>query len=135
MTEDKKPESDLLEEFHVLSQELTSAVRALWESDDSRKLRQELGEGFAELGRQVDSAVKTTQESETAQQVGEQMKEAVQQARESEFVATLEQGILTGLRELNQGIARWLDSVQTSAPADTPSEPAADPGPEPDSTA
>jgi hypothetical protein len=135
MTEEKKPESDLIEEFQVLSQELTSAVRALWESEDSRKLRQEIGDGFVEIGRQVDTAVKAAQESEAGQQVSEQMKEAVHQARESEFVGTLEQGILSGLRELNEGIARWLDSVQTSAPAD---EPAADtqteaqPGPDTD---
>ena len=118
MTEERKPGSDLVEELHALGQQLSAAVRALWESEDSQQLRQEIGEGFVEVGRQVNAAVQSAQESEAGQQFSEQMKEAVDRARESDLAAQLEEGLATGLRELNRGIASLVSSLEPAAPAE-----------------
>ncbi len=128
MTEEKKSDSGLLEEFHALGQQLSTAVKAMWESEDSRKLRQEIGAGVMELGQQVNAAISTAQESETAKQFSGQVKEAVDRARESDLADEFERGLVTGLSELNKGISRFLASIESKAPA--AKDPEADPEPE-----
>jgi len=124
MTEEQKSDSGIMEELLALGQELTTAVKALWESEDSRKLRQEIGDGFVELGQQVDTAVKSAQESEAGQQFSEQVKGAMDKARESDLTAKLEESLVLGLRELNAGLSSLVSSMKTGAPAE--GEPAAE---------
>jgi hypothetical protein len=118
MTEEQRSDSGLLDELQSLGQQLTTAVKALWDSEDSRKLRQEIGEGFVELGQQMDSAVKTAQESDAAKQFGEQIKETVDRARESDVADKLEEGLVTGLHELNLGLSKLVTSLEKSAPGE-----------------
>jgi hypothetical protein len=84
----------------------------LWESDESRSLRQDLRDGFVELGRQLDTAVKSAQESDAAKEFGEQLKETMDKARQSDLAGKLEQGLITGLRELNEEISKLVGSLQ-----------------------
>jgi len=130
MTEEKKSGSGLLEELNALGQQLSTAVKEIWESEDSRKLRQELGDGFMELGQQVDAAISTAQESESARQISGQVKEAVDRARESDLVEEFERGLVTGLHELNKGLSNFLSSIESKAPA--AKTPEAEPDPEPE---
>jgi soluble cytochrome b562 len=112
MSEDQKQNSAILDEFEALGQELSAAVKSLWESEDSRKLRQDLRDGFTELGRQLDTAVQSAQESEAAKEFGEQMKETLDQARQSDLAGKLERGLVNSLRDLNQEISNLVSSLQ-----------------------
>jgi len=126
MTEERKPRDDrsateegaggsaVFEELNVLGRELASAFKALWEHEDSRRMRQELQEGFIELGRQIDSAVHSAQESDPARQFSDQVKEVVDKARESDVSSKLEEGLVTGLQELNAQVSQWVSSLQPS---------------------
>jgi len=107
--------SGLFEELDTLGHELATAFKALWESEDSRRVRQELQDGFVELGRQIDAAVRSVQESDASRQLGEQVKEAVGKARETDVVGKVEEGLLVGLRELNAQLSQWVDSLQGEA--------------------
>ena len=124
--EDKREGSEILGELEALGQQLASAVRALWQSEESRKFRQDVGEGFAELGKQLDAAIKSAQETDAARQFSEQVKETVDKARETDVVGKLERILVTGLRELNEQLSKTVSSLQDDEP---PAEPPA-PGPE-----
>jgi hypothetical protein len=91
---------------------LVTAVRALWDSDDSRKLRSEIGEGFVQLGRQVDDAIKGAQESEAAKEFKEQMKGTMEKARQSDVAGQVERGLVTGLQELNIQLSKLVQSLE-----------------------
>ena len=119
--------SEILQELQSLGRELTATVRALWESEESRRLRQEIGEGFVELGRQVDAAVQSAQESETARQLEEQVKEAVEKARQSDLSRQVEEGLLMGLRVLNEQLSRVVSSLSTEKPPEAPPEDESEP--------
>jgi hypothetical protein len=108
---------EVLKELQTLGQQLVTAVRALWESEDSRKLRQEIGQGFVELGQQIDEALTSAQQSEAAKQFGVQVKDTIDKARESDLAAKLEQGLVTGLQELNDQISKFVDSLEPDEPA------------------
>jgi soluble cytochrome b562 len=112
MTEEQKEESTIFEEFEALGQQLATAVKALWESEDSRKTRQDLREGFDELGRQLDTAIRSAQESEAAKEFGDQVRETVDKARQTDMAGKLEQGIVAGLRGLNEELDNLVRSLQ-----------------------
>jgi hypothetical protein len=112
-TEEQDPGSEMLGELHSLGRQLSKAIKSLWESEESRKLRQDIGDGFVELGRQLDSAVKSAQESEAAKQFSEQVKVTVEKARASEVASQLEEGLVTGLREMNEQLSKLIHSVES----------------------
>ncbi len=122
--------SEVLQELQALGRELAATIKALWESEESRRLRQEIAEGFMELGRQVDAAVKAAQESETARQLEEQVKEAVEKARQSDLPRQVEEGLVMGLRTLNEQLARVVSSLSTEKPPESPPDDDTPPAPE-----
>lgn len=120
--EEEKKGSAILAEFETLGQQLATAVKTLWESEDSRRLRQELREGFVELGRQLDTAVKSAQESEAAKEFGEQLKETMDKARQSDLVGKLEQGVISGLQALTEELSKFVSSLQEKDKPETSQE-------------
>lgn len=126
MSEEQKPTSDVLDELKLLGQQLGTAVKSLWESEESRNLRQEISEGLNEAVREVDKAVKNVQASDAAKEFGQQVRGSVDKARESDVVGQIQKGLVTGLRDLNTEIGKLLDSWETKKPA----EPAEPPAPE-----
>jgi len=112
--EEEQGSSPVFEEFQNLGLELAGAFKTLWDHDDSIRLRHELRDGFTELGRQFDTAIQSASESATAQQFGEQIRETVDRARESDVAGKIEEGVLTGLRELNAQVSHFVDSVEST---------------------
>lgn len=123
--EEQKPEGQVLEELQSLGQQLATAIKSLWESEESQKLRQEIGDGVVRLGQQIESAVQSAQESESAKKLGQQVSGTVEKARETDLVTKLEHGLITGLQELNQQVSKWVESMepqptQVEEPEDEP---------------
>jgi len=129
-TEERTPGSQLMEELQSLGEEMATAIRALWDSEDSRKLRKEIGDGFVELGQQIDTAVKSAQESEAAKQFSTQVKETMDKARESDVAGKVEEGLVTGLRELNKELAKLVGSLESREKGEAQPEEPGDTGAE-----
>lgn len=126
MTEEQKQDSAVFDELDALGKQLSTAVKTLWESEDSRKLRQDLREGFAELGRQLDTAIQSARESEATQEFSDQVRETMDKARESDLAGKLEQGLVSGLRELNEELSKLVRSLEEK---EAPQAPVEDEGP------
>lgn len=128
MTEEKKPGGQIVDEINALGEQLTTAVRALWDSEDARKVRQEISDGFVELGQQIDEAVQKAKESEAAKEFETRVKKTVDKARESDVAGQVQEGLLSGLRQLNEELSKWLGSLERrDAPeADVAAEPEAE---------
>lgn len=112
MTEEKKSGSQIVEELNQLGEQLATAVKALWDSEDARKVRQEIGEGFVELGHQVDEAIKAARESEATKEFETKVKETVDKARESDVAGQVQDGLVTGLHQLNEEMSKWVGSLK-----------------------
>jgi hypothetical protein len=124
MTEERKPDSELMDELESLGTQLVAAVKSLWDSDESRQLRQEIGDGFVQLGQQVDEAIKTAQDSEAAQEFKAQVQVTVDKARQSDIAGKLQQNLVSGLHQLNTELGKLVTSHEPSSEA--PEEPAAE---------
>jgi hypothetical protein len=114
VTEDRKSGGEILDELNALGEQLSKAVKTLWDSEDARKVRQEIGDGFVELGHQVDEAMKTARDSEAAKEFETKVKETVDKARESDVAGQVQEGLVTGLRQLNEELSKWLGSLTPS---------------------
>jgi hypothetical protein len=114
MTEEQKSESQVVDELHSLGNQLATAVRSLWESEDSRKLRKEIGDGFVELGRQIDEAVKSAQDSEAAKEFRGQIKDTMDKARESDVAGQMERNLVAGLQQLNAELSKFVASMESA---------------------
>ncbi len=112
MTEEKEARGEIVDQLNELGDKLATAVKALWDSDDARKVRQEIGDGFYELGQQIDEAVTKAKESEAAKEFEARVKETVDKARESDVAGQVQEGLVTGLRQLNQDLSKWLGSLE-----------------------
>jgi len=123
VTEEKRPGSEIIDELEALGQQLTTAIRSLWQSEESRKFRQEIGQGFTDLGKQIDAAFKAAQDSEAAKEFSGQVKETVDKARESDIVGKVERSLVAGLHDLNEEFSKTVASLQKQQP---PAEPPAD---------
>jgi hypothetical protein len=117
MTEEQKPSGEILDELQALGEQLVTAVKALWDSEDARQVRQEIGDGFVELGNQVDDAIQTARDSEATKEFEAKVKETVDKARESDVAGQVQDGLVTGLRHLNEEMSKWVGSL---SPAEAP---------------
>ena len=123
MSEEKKPSSDVLDELKLFGQQLGTAFKSLWDSEESRNLRKEISEGLTEAVREMDKAVKNVQDSEAAKEFGEQVRGTVDKARQSDIAGQVQQGLVAGLRDLNTELSKLLSSWETKQPAEPPTPP------------
>ncbi len=132
MTEEQKSSGEIIDELQALGEQLVTAVKALWESEDARQVRQEIGDGFVELGNQVDEAINTARDSEATKEFEAKVKETVDKARESDVAGQVQDGLVTGLRHLNEEMSKWVGSLtpaeapEADAPAAEDAEPEAE---------
>lgn len=119
MTEETKaPEAEertIVEELSELGRQLGAAFKAAWESEERRKLQQEIREGLAALGDQLEEAVQTARESEALQELRADLQKAVETARQSEPAQDIGEGLLKGLRQINRQLSRLLASWEKPA--------------------
>jgi hypothetical protein len=127
MTDEQKPTSDIVAELRLLGQQIGSAAKALWQSDESRSVRGEIREGLEEAGRQIETAVRSFQDSDTGRKLGTQVKETVEKARESDAADKVEQGIIATLREVNREFGKIISSWTGQPSEETPPAPPAGP--------
>lgn len=123
MSEEQKPTSDVLDELKLFGQQLGTAVKSLWESEESRTLRKEISEGLNEAVREMDKAVKSVQESDAAKELSQQVRGTMDKARESDITDKIQQGLVSGLRDLNTELGKLLSSWETKKPAEPPTPP------------
>ncbi len=134
MTEEAKTasaeERTVVEELSELGRQLGTAFKSAWESEERRKLQQEISEGLDALGDQFEEAVRTARESEALQELKADLKQTVETARESEPVQDIRQGLAKGLRQINSELSKLVASWQKpaaepEAAEEGPGEPAA----------
>jgi hypothetical protein len=122
MTQEQKPTGDIVSELRLLGQQLGTAIKALWEADETRNLRGEIHEGAMEAGRQIETAIKSVRDSQAAKGLGQQVKETVDKAKEADVAGEIKEGIVTGLKELNKQLDEFIGSW-TGKPGEPPAPP------------
>ncbi len=128
MDEQKEPRpqeqastQEVVEELNELGQRLGAALKSLWESPERQELEQGVREGLRTLGQQVDQVIDAAKERLAAEKVPQQAQEIAETVEKSPVVQEVREALLSGLRFLNQELARALQQKSASEPGEKPS--------------
>lgn len=110
------PEDDLSAELRELGRNLKLAARTAWESEESRRLQQELKNGFAALEAGLREASSELSSGETRQRVRNEAHDFSQRVRSGQVETQLRSDLLTALRTVNAELKK------ATRPAGTPND-------------
>ncbi|MBN1668531.1 MAG: hypothetical protein JW862_15660 [Anaerolineales bacterium] len=99
MSESSQP--DLASQFRELGDHLKNMLQSSWESEEAKKLRQELRHGLDELGKAATEAVDEFQVSEAGQKLKSEAEEFKARVESGEVEAKARQEISKVLATIN----------------------------------
>lgn len=112
------PENELADELRNLGQNLKGILHAAWESEERRKLQQEIQKGVDELQK----AVKDFSDSSTGQRLQSDVQDLGERLRTGEVETKVRGDLLKALRALNAELTKATRKGEDTPP-DSPAEP------------
>jgi len=119
--ENKTPEGDIGEQLNELGKNLRDALRTAWESDERRKLQQDIEVGLANLRDSLNQAATDFSSSQTGQTLKEDVKDLNERWKTGEVGSKVRTEIADALRTVNQELQK-ATRKDPPPPADKPQE-------------
>jgi signal recognition particle GTPase len=104
--ENKSPNDNIGEQLNELGKNLREALQSAWESEERRKLQQEIEEGLANLGASLSEAAKDFSNSPTGQSLKEDVKDLNERWRTGEVKSKVRTEITETLRKVNDELQK-----------------------------
>jgi len=117
--ENTTPNDDIGDQLNELGKNLRDALRTAWESDERRKLQQEIEVGLANLGDSLSQAAKEFSSSPTGQNLKEEVKDMHERWQTGEVGTKVRTEITEALRTVNQELQKAYQKNQPP-PSDKP---------------
>jgi hypothetical protein len=112
------PENDIADELKNLGQNLKNIVQAAWESDERRKLQEDIQKGLTELQH----AVRDFAEGPTGQKLKSEVDDLGQRLRTGEVETKLRTEVLAAIRALNAELTKAAQKSSDAPPSEPPTE-------------
>lgn len=104
--ENKSPNDNISEQLNELGKNLREALRTAWESEERRKVQQEIEDGLAELGASLSLAAKDFSNSPTGQSLKEDVKDLHERWRTGEVGSKVRSELIEALRTVNNELQK-----------------------------
>jgi hypothetical protein len=117
--ENKSPNDDIGDQLNELGKNLRDALRTAWESDERRKLQQEIEVGLANLGDSLSQAAKEFSNSPTGQNLKEDVKDMHERWQTGEVGTKVRSELTEALRTVNKELQKAYQKNQPP-PSDKP---------------
>ncbi len=112
-------EENLRQEFETLGRNLVGAMRAAWDSPESRRLREEMVNGLTELGVTLRREADNLSTSQAAQQVKNGVEQVGERLRTTDVPTKVRGELVNALQmvngELQKIIDRWAEQPTPAA--------------------
>jgi signal recognition particle GTPase len=118
--ENKPREDDIAEQLNALGKNLREALRTAWESEDRRKLQQEIETGLANLRDSLSAAADDFSSSQTGQNLKSDVKDLEQRWRTGEVNTKIRSEITEALRTVNNELQK---TTRRNPPPPPPNKP------------
>jgi signal recognition particle GTPase len=119
--ENNTPTNDVAAELHELGKNLREALRTAWESEERKKLQQEIETGLSELATSLSQATKDFSSSSTGQTLKADVQDLHERIRAGEVESKVRTEILEALRTVNTELQKAIKKN----PPPPPSQPSA----------
>lgn len=117
--ENKSPNEDIGEQLNELGKNLRDALHTAWESDERRKLQQEIEVGLTNLRDSLNQAAKEFSSSPTGQNLKEDVIDLHERWQTGEVGAKVRSEIAEALRTVNKELQKASQKNQPP-PSDKP---------------
>jgi hypothetical protein len=115
--------NELADELRELGNHIKDFLHALWESQDRKRVQQEVESGLTNLGASFNQAAKEFQQSPTGQRVKEEFEEIGNRIRTGEMETTLRRDFMSALQTANRELEKVLNKMAPSDKAQAGPEP------------
>lgn len=105
-----RPSGDLAEELRKLGNNLREILQSAWESEERRKLQQEIETGLTQLGSSLDRTVTEFRESPEGQRLKAEADDFRQRLHSGEVESKVREDILSILRKVNAELQKAASS-------------------------
>jgi hypothetical protein len=102
-------------EFRRFGENLVHALEAAWESEERKKLTQEIQEGVKAFGAAVEASAKEAMESPTARKAREELEQFTDRVQSGEAAREVREGILQTLERINAELEDAAERWQAAA--------------------
>lgn len=102
-------DSDIKNEFRNLGNNLKRAINAAWESEERKRLQQEIQDGLSELGSQLNDLGVQVQESDVTRKVKRDVEELSERVRSGEAQENVRADVVSALQRVNSELEDVID--------------------------
>jgi hypothetical protein len=121
-TRQDPPNSDIADELRTLGKNLKDALQSVWESDERKKLEDEIRAGLADLGVTLNEAASDFRRSQTGQQLKEDVNDFRKRVHSGEVSTKVHDELINALRMANSELSKMSGKRSSSAaPQNDPS--------------
>jgi len=117
--ESKSPNDNIGEQLNELGKNLRDALQTAWESEERRKLQQEIEDGLANLGASLSQAATEFSNSPTGKTLKEDVKDLHERWRTGEVGSKARAEIVDALHKVNDELKK-ATRRNPAPPADKP---------------
>jgi signal recognition particle GTPase len=119
--ENKTQNDDIGEQLNELGKNLRETLRTAWESDDRRKLQQEIENGLTNLRDSLNQAAKDFSNSQAGQNLKEDVEDLHERWQTGEVGSKVRSEVAEALRTVNKELQKTYQKSQPP-PTDKPQE-------------
>jgi hypothetical protein len=117
MNQDTRPTGEISDELRALGENLRTVFQAAWDSDDRRRLQQEIETGIGELAESLSKAAREFSGSETGKQMKDDVRDLGERLQSGEVETKVREDLTAILRKLNQELGRAASSWSSRPPS------------------
>ncbi len=118
MSEEGKQERSVSDELNRLGRQFSEVIRTTWESEDRKRIQDEIIEGLKRFGDEVAGALNKVAESDTGKQATTQTEKVIADVKESGVAEDVRKGLLQGLDALNRELGKLSERLEKEAKAE-----------------
>jgi hypothetical protein len=116
--------NQIMNELSQLGHKVAAAVQTVWDSEERHKAEEEIRKALKMAGERIDHVAEDLRKSDVTKDVQSQATRAAEAVQKSEVTKQVREGLLTGLRRINEELNEFLDKSK----AEQTGEAAADAG-------
>lgn len=106
-------ERSIADELAKLGQQLATAAKTAWESEERRKLQGEITTGVQRFGQEIGAAVSKATESDQAKELKTRATKMADDVQKTDVVDEVRKGILVGLEAINRELGKLLERLES----------------------
>ena len=115
MSEEMHEERNVAEELNNLGKQFVSVIRTAWESEDRKRIQDEIMEGLQKFGDEITHTLQKASESETGKEVTAKAEKVITDVKASDVADDVRKGLLSGLDALNVELGKLSEKLDAMA--------------------